>query len=101
MKYCTLSSSADFYILFLSESTGPIGTKLGRNVHLIVLLEVYGFFFVDRKCTKETRGPRVSRGAQALPMFQSLLLSLGQSINHDNALLLVVTSKATCFKPTR
>ena len=43
----------------------------------------------------------MSRGAQALPMFQSILLSLGQSINHDNALLLVVTSKATCFKPTR
>jgi len=37
------------------ETTGPIGTKLGRNVHWKVL------FCIDRKYTKERTGPKVSK----------------------------------------
>ena len=43
--------------MFFSETTGPVGIKLGLNVHLMVLYKVY-VFFVDQKCRKETRGPK-------------------------------------------
>jgi len=40
-----LSSSVNFYMLiFLSETTLPIGTKVVRNVHWIVLCKVDIFF---------------------------------------------------------
>ena len=41
------------YSIFFSETTRTIGTKLGRNVHLMVLKKAY-ILFVDRKYTKET-----------------------------------------------
>jgi hypothetical protein len=51
-------SSVNFYILiFFSETTGPIATKLGRNVHLIVPYKVYVFLLI----TEETRGPKASK----------------------------------------
>ena len=46
-------SSVSFYILiFFSETSGPIGTKLGRNVHCMVPYKVY-VLFVDQKYTRE------------------------------------------------
>jgi hypothetical protein len=54
-------ASIDIYILiFFSETTGRIETKLGRNVHWIVTYK-YRFFFVDQKYTIETKGPMVSK----------------------------------------
>ena len=44
-----------------SESTGPIGTKLGRNVHWIVPMKIY-VFFVGQKDTTETRLNGVKKG---------------------------------------
>jgi hypothetical protein len=47
-------------LMVSSETAGPIGNKLGRNVHWMVRWEVNGFFY-DQKYTKETRGPKVSK----------------------------------------
>jgi hypothetical protein len=44
-------------LIFFSETTGPIETKLGTNVRWMFMF----MFFVDQKYTKETRGPKVSK----------------------------------------
>jgi hypothetical protein len=55
----SFSSSLSIYILiFFSETTELIGTKLVRNGHWMVSYKV---FFVDQKYTKETRGPKISK----------------------------------------
>ena len=53
-----LSLSINFYILiFFSATTGKIGTKLDRNIHLMVPYSVYVLF-----CwSEEMRGPKVSK----------------------------------------
>ena len=57
----SLSLYVNFYILIsFSETTGPIGTKLGRYVHWKVPNKVY-VFVVDQKYTIETRVPKVSK----------------------------------------
>jgi hypothetical protein len=43
-----------------SETTEPIGNKLGRNVHWIVHWEVNGFF-VDQKYTKEPKAQMLEK----------------------------------------
>ena len=40
-------SSVNFYIsMFFSETTGPIGSKLGRNVHWMVPYKVYSLLLI-------------------------------------------------------
>ena len=57
----SLSSSVNFYILIsFSETTRPIGTKLGRDAHWMVPNKVY-VFVVDQKYTIETKVPKVSK----------------------------------------
>jgi len=50
--------SISFYIfIFFSETTGPIGTKLGRNTHWMVPYKVYGFLLI--RSTQMKRGSKV------------------------------------------
>lgn len=64
-----LSWLVNFYIfIFFSETVWPIGTKLGRNDHWMVL---YKMLFVDQKYTNETRGPYVPK--RVLFVFNLLL----------------------------
>ena len=42
-----------FFLIFISDYTGPTGTKLTWNVHWIILYKVY-LFFVNWNYTKET-----------------------------------------------
>ena len=62
------SSSINFYILiFFFETIEPIWTKFCRNVHWMFLLRT--FYFVDRKYTKETRGPKGYKKKRVLSVF--------------------------------
>jgi hypothetical protein len=54
--------SVTFYIcIFFSETTGPIGTKLSRNVHWMVLYKVYDFLLI-RSTQKKQEAQRCLKG---------------------------------------
>ena len=56
-----VSEKVLFVLFVFSETTWSIGTKFSRNVYLMVLWKVNGFFLVDQKYIKETRGSKVSK----------------------------------------
>ena len=61
------------------RSPEPIGIKLGRNVHWMVLLPVYGFALLILSTQKKFRGPKVSIRMFLFLIFFSFLKLLGQS----------------------
>jgi hypothetical protein len=63
------------HILIFSATTGPNGTKLRRNVHWMVLSNVYGFF-VHQKNSKEARSPKPKVSNRGLSVFNLLLKKL-------------------------
>jgi hypothetical protein len=69
-------SSINSYIFIFFSKTGPIVIKLGRNVHLMVLLKVNGFF-----CWSEVLEKQVAQRCQKrgwVVCFKSCLKPLGQ-----------------------
>ena len=76
-------SFVNIYILiFFSETTGPIGTKLGRNVlWKSGISSKKCMFFVNQRYMKETRGPNVSKGMLSVFVcgafiFQPILMDI-------------------------
>jgi hypothetical protein len=43
--------------MFFFETTGPVATKLGRNIQCIIIYKVCDHYS-DWKSTAETRGPK-------------------------------------------
>jgi hypothetical protein len=61
------------HLIFFSETTGSIGTKLGMNVQWMVPYKIY-VFFVDQKYTKDTRGPKGVKKGVSIYMDINYLL---------------------------
>ena len=58
---CPLSTK--FYILiFFSQTTGPIETKLGRNFHWMVPFKVYVFLLLIRNTQKKQEAQSYQKG---------------------------------------
>jgi hypothetical protein len=73
MRYCHhfayVVISKLLLLIFFSETTGPIKTKIGRNVHWMFFCKEYVFLYHDQKSTTiwsfgslVLRDPKVEKG---------------------------------------
>jgi hypothetical protein len=73
ITWCLSSSLSVYILIFFSETTKPIATKLGRNVLWLVPNTGY-VFFVDQKYIKETQRTKgVKKGVSILMGIHYLL----------------------------
>ena len=80
------------FIIFLSETTGPIGTKLGRNGHWMVLWKVCVFLLLIRRTWQKQEAKRCQKGCYLFLIFFSETIGPIETKNYS----LVVPLKYFC-----